>query len=333
MSLQNKKRILSGIQPTGRLHLGNYVGAIQQWVAHQGYNENFYCIVDLHTLTIPENMTAALRREKVRETLGIYLACGLDPKKSAIFVQSHVREHSELAWILNCVTPIGWLERMTQYKSKSKSSKSIGSGLLTYPVLMAADILLYDTDLVPVGDDQKQHVELACDIAGRFNHMFGDTFKIPKVVIKKTGARIMGFDDPTNKMSKSLGELSNTHLVGLLDSEKQIKKTIMSAQTDSGSEINFDKLSAGLQNLVTIYEALSGESLEQIKNKFTGIQYGYLKKAVFEIVLEKLKPIQAEYAKISSDQNYLDQTAKEGAQKALAVAGPIMQRVKKAVGV
>lgn len=328
-----KKRILSGIQPTGRLHLGNYIGALMPWVAGQHENDNYFCIVDLHTLTIPEDMTAEMRREKVTETLGLYLACGVDQKACAIFIQSHVKAHTELAWILNCVTPIGWLERMTQYKSKAGRVKSIGTGLLDYPVLMAADILLYDTDEVPVGDDQKQHVELTCDIAQRFNHLFGDTLKVPKVIIRKEGARIMGFDDPTNKMSKSLGEKSPSHLVGLLDDEKRIKKTIMSAMTDSGSEVTFEKNSPGVKNLLAIYKVLSDDSDAQIRERFTGKMYGHLKKDVLEVVLNHVRPIQARYHEIVADEVGLKRVIDQGTKRAEKVANATMDRVRNAVGI
>lgn len=329
----SKKRILSGIQPTGSLHLGNYVGALMQWKKLQKDFDNYFCVVDLHTLTMPEDMTPQERAAKVRETVGVYLACGIDPKLSAIFVQSHVKEHTELAWVLNCVTPLGWLERMTQYKSKAGRTKSIGTGLLDYPVLMAADILLYEADEVPVGEDQKQHVELTCDIAQRFNHIFGETLKVPKVVIRKSGARIMGFDDPTNKMSKSLAVNSPTHMVALLDPEKKIKKTIMSAQTDSGSEVTFEAPSPGVKNLLSIYEVLSGDSAKNVKERFTGKMYGHLKKDVFEVVMNHVKPIQTEYARITADTSYVDKIANDGANRARAIAVPVMQKVRQAVGI
>ena len=221
----NKQTIFSGIQPTGSLHLGNYIGAIRQWLDYQDSHLCNFCIVDLHSLSVPENINPDTLRADIIKTLALYVACGIDPKKSVIFVQSLIKEHSELAWILNCVTPMGWLERMTQYKDKSKAKKTIGAGLFNYPVLMAADILLYNTNTVPVGNDQKQHVELSCNIAARFNHLFGQTFNVPKVLIRKDGARIMGLDDPSNKMSKSIGEKKAGHMIMLLDDEKRLKKT------------------------------------------------------------------------------------------------------------
>ena len=202
-SAATRERVFSGVQPTGNLHLGNYLGALRQWVQHQDERENIFCIVDLHALTIPEDVDPKELRERSRRLAAVYLAAGIDPEKSIIFVQSHVAEHSELAWLLNCVTPLGWLYRMTQFKSKSESRDSVGAGLLNYPVLMAADILAYDTDVVPVGEDQVQHIELTRDLAIRFNNLFGDTFKVPRYEIPKVGARVMGLDDPDAKMSKS----------------------------------------------------------------------------------------------------------------------------------
>jgi tryptophanyl-tRNA synthetase len=332
--MNNKKlRVLSGIQPTGILTLGNYLGAITQWVKHQDERDNLFCVVDLHTLTIPESMSAKERAQKTIEYLALYLACGIDPKKSTIYIQSHIRELTELTWILNCTTPIGWLERMTQYKSKSMGQESTSCGLLDYPVLMAADILIYDTDLVPVGDDQKQHLELTCEIARRFNSLFGETFKIPKITMPAMGARIMGLDDPTQKMSKSIGEKKAGHAIGLLHSEKQIKKTIMSSVTDSGQEVNYEKASAGIKNLLNIYCAITHESLSDVSHKFSNQGYGVLKKAVFEAVLECIKPIQERYNDLISHHDHLMQIALEGATRARALAEAKMLEVRKKVGV
>ena len=229
-----KNRIFSGVQPSGTLHLGNYLGAIKQWAATQYDFDNLFCVVDLHALTIPEDVNPETLRQKSREVAALYLACGIDPEASTIFIQSHVREHTELAWVLNCVTPLGWLHRMTQYKSKSETKESVGTGLLDYPVLQAADILLYDTHVVPVGEDQKQHIELARDIAVRFNHLFGDTFVVPQPRLPTVGARVMGFDNPEQKMSKSIAVQRPGHAVMLLDSPKRIKKTIMSSKNRCG---------------------------------------------------------------------------------------------------
>lgn len=330
---QKKARVLSGIQPTGILHLGNYLGAITQWVAHQSEHENLFCVVDLHTLTIPENMTAEQRYQKTNEYLALYIACGIDPEISTIYIQSQIRELSELTWILNCVTPVGWLERMTQYKTKTKGVESVGCGLLDYPVLMAADIIIYDTDLVPVGEDQKQHLELACEIARRFNVIFGETFKIPKVTMPALGARIMGLDDPTQKMSKSVGEKKAGHAVGLLHTEAQIKKAFMSSVTDSGQETRYEHASPGVKNLLNIYCAIKKITPDEASNEFSGKGYGALKKAVFEAAWETIQPIQKRFEKLISDQNYLMKIAKIGADRAGDLARNKMIDVRKKVGV
>lgn len=332
--MSNKKlRVLSGIQPTGILTLGNYLGAITQWVKHQDERDNLFCVVDLHTLTIPESMSAKERAQKTMEYLALYLACGIDPTKSTIYIQSHIRELTELTWILNCTTPVGWLERMTQYKTKASGLESTSCGLLDYPVLMAADILIYDTDLVPVGDDQKQHLELACEIARRFNGLFGETFKIPKMTTPLMGARIMGLDDPTQKMSKSIGEKKAGHAVGLLHTESQIKKTIMSSVTDSGQETDYEKASAGVKNLLNIYCALSHETTQDASLKFSGQGYGTLKKAVFEVVWEHISPIQKRFNELISNQDHLENIANIGALRARELAQAKMVQVRKMVGV
>lgn len=331
--MNKKLRILSGIQPTGILHLGNYLGAMTQWVKHQDEHDNLFCVVDLHTLTIPESMRAKERYQKTNEYLALYLACGIDPKKSTIYIQSHVRELSELTWILNCTTPVGWLERMTQYKTKASGLESTSCGLLDYPVLMASDILIYDTDLVPVGDDQKQHLELTCEIARRFNSLFGETFKIPKMTTPLMGARIMGLDDPTQKMSKSIGEKKAGHAVGLLHSESQIKKTIMSSVTDSGQETDYEKASAGVKNLLNIFCALTKESTENASARFSGQGYGTLKKAVFEAVWESINPIQKRFNELITHQDHLEQIAQAGAERARSLAHNKMVQVRKMVGV
>lgn len=332
--MTNKKaRVLSGIQPTGILHLGNYLGAISQWVEHQEQNDNLFCVVDLHTLTIPESMPAKERMKKTMEYLALYVACGIDPDVSTIYIQSHVRELSELTWILNCTTPIGWLERMTQYKSKSKALESISCGLLDYPVLMAADILIYDTDLVPVGEDQKQHLELACDIARRFNGLFGETFKIPKPTIPKVGARIMGLDDPAVKMSKSIGEKKAGHAIGLLHTESQIKKAVMSSVTDSKQETDYEKASLGVRNLLDIYCAISKESREQASERFSNAGYGKLKKSVFERVMEVIRPVQKQFHELMDEQDYLMSIAEKGAERARGLAHKKMLTVRDRVGI
>ena len=279
------------------------------------------CIVDLHAITVPYDPQTLLA--KTRELAALYLACGLDPQKSAIFVQSHVREHTELTWLLNCLTPLGWLERMTQYKSKAQKQESVGTGLLDYPVLMAADILLYDTDLVPVGEDQKQHVELTRDLAQRVNFMFGDIFVVPEVVIRQSGARIMGFDNPEQKMSKS--EKGQFHAVNLLDDPKLVRKTIMRAVTDSGSETRFEQAGAGVLNLLTVFEILAGWERP-------AIGYGDLKKEVAETVIATLEPIQARYRMYADDPAELNRVLKHGADSVAPRAAATMNRVKSAMG-
>lgn len=328
-----KARVLSGIQPTGILHLGNYLGAMTQWVEHQSEHDNLFCVVDLHTLTIPESMSAEERYQKTNEYLALYVAAGIDPDISTIYIQSHVRELSELTWILNCVTPVGWLERMTQYKTKAKGIESVGCGLLDYPVLMASDILIYDTDLVPVGEDQKQHLELACEIARRFNVIFGETFKIPKITMPKLGARIMGLDDPAQKMSKSVGEKKPGHAVGLLHSETQIKKAIMSSVTDSGQETRYEHASLGVKNLLNIYCAITKKSIDEASNQFANQGYGTLKKAVFEVVMETIRPIRNRFDKLIANQDYLMQIAHKGADRARQIAEQKMIEVRKKVGI
>jgi tryptophanyl-tRNA synthetase len=330
--VSKRPRVFSGVQPTGNLTLGNYIGMLAPCVDHQEDNETIFCVVDLHTLTIPESISPQERLQKTREVVGLYLACGIDPKKSVIFVQSHMKQHTELAWLLTCMTPLGWLERMTQFKSKSQKQESVGSGLLMYPVLQAADILLYETDLVPVGEDQRQHIELVCDIAQRFNHLFGETFRIPKAVIPENGARIMGFDDPTAKMSKSVAQVKSGHAVCLLDSETSIKKTIMSAVTDSKQEFSIEDASPGVINLLTIYEVLSKTSREEALNRFNGKGYGYLKKDVFDAIMTKITPVQRRYLQYTSDHVFIDAVIKEGIRTIAPLADKVMNSALQATG-
>jgi tryptophanyl-tRNA synthetase len=333
MAGHSKKRVFSGVQPSGKLHLGNYLGALSQWVRMQDEYDCVYCVVDLHAITIPEALSPKDLHEKTREVAALYIACGIDPQKSAIFVQSHVKEHAELAWILGCMTPLGWLERMTQYKAKAGLQESVGTGLLVYPALMAADILLYDTGMVPVGEDQKQHIEITRDVAMRVNHMFGEVFVVPEAMIPKSGARVMGFDDPENKMSKSTGEKKAGHSVGLLDDPKQIKKTVMSAVTDSGQETRFDHAGAGVLNLLTVYQAITGKDTETIEAEFAGGGYGNLKKAVAEAVLAAVEPVQARYNEIVGDPATIEQILKDGADRVRPIAAATLDRVKKAMGI
>jgi len=328
-----RPRVFSGIQPSGDLHLGTYLGALRQWVEAQHERDNVFCVVDLHAITVPEDVDPAGLRAKSREVAALYFAAGIDPDDNVVFVQSHVREHAELTWLLNCTTPLGWLYRMTQFKSKSEGRESVSTGLLDYPVLQASDILLYDTDLVPVGEDQVQHIELTRDIATRFNHLFGETFRLPKAVVPKSGARVMGFDDPETKMSKSIARERDRHAVHLLDPESKIKKTIMSAVTDSEREVRFEHASAGVKNLLGILNATTGETYEQLADRFDGKGYGDLKKAVLEAVLETLAPIQARYQELAGDPAELDAILARGADRARERAARTLERAQRALGV
>ena len=328
--MTRKPRVFSGIQPSGNLHIGNYLGAIQQWVAGQGQKTNFICIVDLHAITVPQN-PANLRRQ-TRELAALLLACGIDPQQTTLFVQSHVRAHAECSWVFSCITPLGWLERMTQYKAKAQKQESVMTGLLTYPVLMAADILLYDADEVPVGEDQKQHIELTRDLAQRFNYLFGETFVIPKPVIRESGARIMGLDDPTVKMSKS--ETTRGHAIRIIDDPDEIRWAIKRAVTDSFNEIRFsdEPERAGVNNLLQIYELLTGRSRPEIEAHFAGKGYGVLKRELAEVVIEALRPIRERYYQLMDDPAELDRILAIGAEQARAVAEPKMTLILERVG-
>jgi tryptophanyl-tRNA synthetase len=328
--MTRKPRVFSGIQPSGNLHIGNYLGAIQQWVAGQGQKTNFICIVDLHAITVPQN-PADLRRQ-TRELAALLLACGIDPQQTTLFVQSHVRAHAECSWVFSCITPLGWLERMTQYKAKAQKQESVMTGLLTYPVLMAADILLYDADEVPVGEDQKQHIELTRDLAQRFNYLFGETFVIPEPVIRESGARIMGLDDPTVKMSKS--ETARGHAIRIIDDPDEIRWAIKRAVTDSFNEIRFsdEPERAGVNNLLQIYELLTGRSRPEIEAHFAGKGYGVLKRELAEVVIEALRPIRERYYQLMDDPAELDRILAIGAEQARAVAEPKMTLILERVG-
>lgn len=262
-----KKRVFSGIQPTGNIHIGNYLGAIKHWVAFQGEFDNTFCLVDLHAITVSQEPHAL--KSNIREVAGLLFAAGIDPRLSIVFVQSHIGAHAELAWILNCFIPMGWMHRMTQFKQKSQSQKELVSvGLFDYPALMAADILLYETDLVPVGEDQKQHVELARGVAQRFNSIYGHTFKLPEPIIPEVGARIMGLDDPAMKMSKS--GMHSGHAICLLDSPDVIRAKVMHATTDSGREVRFDENRLGIYNLLVIYELFTELTRYDVEARFEG---------------------------------------------------------------
>jgi tryptophanyl-tRNA synthetase len=323
-----RERVFSGIQPTGTAHIGNYLGAIRNWVAEQDVYDNIYCIVDLHALTIPREPDEL--RAGVRQLAATLLACGIDPKRSALFVQSHVHEHAELAWILDCITPLGWLNRMTQFKTKAgEDREAANAGLYTYPVLQAADILLYQAEAVPVGEDQRQHIELARDIAATFNHRFGQTFVEPRALIRKEGARIMALDDPTRKMSKSDAEPS---YIALLDKPEVMRKKIARATTDSQRTIVFDESRPGIYNLLTIYRLLGDETPEQIEREFEGKGYKEFKAALADRVVDALEPIQRRYAELVADPATLDRLLSEGAAQVRPTAAATLRTVKERVG-
>jgi tryptophanyl-tRNA synthetase len=324
-----KKRIFSGIQPSGILTIGNYLGALKNWVGLQEDYECIYCVVNMHAITVRQ-VPADLRRHTY-EALAVYLAAGIDPKKSTIFVQSHVPAHAELAWVLNCNTMFGELSRMTQFKDKSaKHGNNINAGLFTYPTLMAADILLYQAALVPVGQDQKQHVELTRDIAERFNALYGDTFTVPEAYIPETGKKIMSLLDPAKKMSKS-DENAGAY-VAILDGRDDIIRKFRRAVTDSGSEVRFADGKDGICNLMNIYSAITGKENDEIEREFEGKGYGDFKLAVGEAVADALSPLQNEYARLIADKAYLEQIMREGAETASSIARKTMRKVYKKTG-
>ncbi len=330
---KRKKRVLSGVQPSGTLHIGNYIGALSLWAERQSEYDNLFCVVNLHALTIPEAVKPEQLRHKTREVAALYIACGINPDESVIFLQSDVAAHPYLSWVLGCCTPVGWLQRMTQYKIKTQRTESVGSGLLNYPVLQAADILIYQADYVPVGDDQAQHVELTRDIAQRFNHLFGEYFNVPQLLTRTSGMRIMAFDDPAAKMSKSVAVTHEQHAVGLLDDPDMVRKTVMSAVTDSGNEVRFEYASPGVKNLLTVYEVLSGESRPTVEAQFAGQGYGYLKRAVVDVIVETLQPIQEQYRQITADTAYLDNILADGAARASEIAEKTLREVRELVGI
>ena len=325
-----KKTMLSGIQPSGDLHLGNYLGAVKNWSALADEFNCYYFMADLHSITVRQN-PAELRRRSVAQ-LAQYIACGLDPEKNTLFIQSHVHEHAELGWILNCYTMFGELSRMTQFKDKSaKNAENINGGLFTYPALMAADILLYQAYYVPVGEDQKQHCELTRDIAIRFNNLYGETFKVPEPYIPKVGARIMSLGNPTSKMSKS----DPQGCVFLMDSPEEIARKFKRAVTDSDTEhcVRYaPQEKPGVANLMSIYSSVTGKSFEEIEREFDGKGYGVFKPAVGEAVIETLRPIREEAQRMISDKAYLQEVYTEGAKKASAIARRTLRKVYKRVG-
>jgi tryptophanyl-tRNA synthetase len=322
-----QKRIFSGVQPTGNVHLGTYLGAIRNWVQLQREYESFFCVVNLHAITVKQEPQMLAR--KTREVARIYLAAGIDPSVSTVFVQSDVKEHAELAWILNCVTRMSELDRMTQFKEKGKTQRENTTvGLFDYPVLMASDILLYQTDLVPVGEDQKQHLELTRDIAIRFNRDFGETFHVPDPFIPKVGARIMSLADPTKKMSKS-DENANGSIF-MLDDADTVTKKIKRAVTDSGTALTFDATRPAITNLLTIYQLLTGRSREEIESHFEGKGYGQFKSELAETVVEFLKPFQERYNSITEDE--LGKLLQRGSEHARSVAIKTIDNVKPRMG-
>ncbi len=329
---QPKKRMLSGIKPSGDLTLGSYLGAIKNWAARAEEYDCFYFMADLHAITVRQN-PADLRRRTL-EQLAQYIACGLDPQKNTLFIQSHVRQHAELGWVLNCYAMFGELSRMTQFKDKSaKNAENINGGLFTYPSLMAADILLYQPDYVPVGEDQRQHVELCHTIARRFNGIYGDVFKLPEPYIPKVGARVMSLTNPTAKMSKSENE--DTGRILLMDTPETIMRQFKRAITDSDTEncVRYDKeQKPGVANLMTIYSACTGKTFEQIESEFAGCGYGKFKPAVGEAVVETLRPIREEATRIMKDKAYLEQVYRDGAEKAGFVAEKTLRKVYQKVG-
>ncbi len=323
-----KARVFSGIQPTGSPHIGNYLGALKNWAKIQYDYESIYCIVDLHAVTLYQDPKEL--RQKIEELAGVLLAIGIDPKHSSLVVQSAIPQHAELAWMLTCVTPVGWLERMTQYKAKAAAQETIGDGILQYPVLMAADILLYNAAIVPVGDDQSQHIELARDIAQRFNSLYGETFVMPATHLPTVGARIMGLDEPDKKMSKSA--TGSGHAVSLLDPPDVIRKKIMRATTDSNPCVDFAMMGDGVRNLLAIYQAFTDSSDDGVRAKFEGLRYGDLKKNVAEAVVTALEPIQNRYREIMGEAGYVARVLDEGARRITPIAADTVEKVKRAMG-
>ena len=325
-----QKRIFSGIQPTNNIHIGNYIGAIQQFVKLQEEFDCVFSIVDLHAITVPQDPEDL--RQNVLNLAAMYLAAGIDPKKSVLFQQSRVSEHSELSWVLTTITRMGELERMTQYKEKGRGKHdTVGVGLFSYPALMAADILLYDTDVVPVGDDQKQHVELSRDLAERFNRDFGQTFKVPEVRIRKKGARIMGLDDPTKKMSKSASSAKN--YISMTDDDATITKKIKSAVTDSEGTIIYDPKRPGVYNLITIYAAVSDKTPDQIEDEYKDRGYADFKSDLAEAVVAFVAPIRQRHTELLEDADMLKSILDDGAERAQKIASKKMEEVKDRVGI
>jgi tryptophanyl-tRNA synthetase len=320
-----KARVLSGVQPSGNLHIGNYLGALKSWAEIQSSYESIFCIVDLHAITVYQQPKELL--SKIRETAALFLASGIDPQQSSVIVQSSVSGHAELAWLLTCVAPLGWLQRMTQFKAKAEKQEIIGDGILQYPVLMAADILLYQAAIVPVGEDQSQHLELTRDLAGRFNSLYGETFVMPATHLPTVGARIMGLDDPTQKMSKSA--TGANHAIALLDDPKVIAKKIARATTDSLPAVDPENMGAGIANLLSIGQACDPSFT---KETAAGMRYGDFKKRVAEILIARLEPVQQRYRQVVADPSYIDSVLSEGRAKVLPIAEDTVRRTKMSMG-
>ncbi|MCT4687752.1 tryptophan--tRNA ligase [Vallitalea sp.] len=326
---EKKKVIFSGIQPTGVITLGNYLGAIKNWTRLQDDYNCLFCVVDMHSITVRQD--PALLRKRARDLLTIYIAAGLDPEKNIMYYQSHVSGHAELSWILSCFTYMGELNRMTQFKEKSaKHGNNINAGLFTYPVLMAADILLFQSDLVPVGHDQKQHLEITREIANRFNNIYGDVFTVPEPYIGKVGAKIMSLQEPTKKMSKS-DENPNGY-ISLLDDLNVVKNKIKRAVTDSHREVTYSEDKPGVKNLIDIYSSITGESIESCINEFQGKGYGDLKRIVGEVVVEELRPIQERFKDLQKNKDYIDSIIKKNGETANYLATKTLRKVQKKVG-
>jgi tryptophanyl-tRNA synthetase len=326
---EKKKVIFSGIKPSGDLTLGNYLGAIKNWVKLQEEYDCYYCVVDLHAVTVAQ--VPAELRKRTLEILAIYIASGIDPEKNTLFIQSHVSAHCEASWLLTCYTHMGELSRMTQYKDKAKSSgESIGAGLFNYPILMAADVLLYGTDLVPVGKDQVQHLELCRDIAQRFNHLYSPTFTIPEPYVAKTGAKIMDLQDPSKKMAKS--EENPNGSIQIMDSPEVIRRKISRAVTDSLGVVKYNDEQTGVKNLITILSTITGMSIEEIENKYEGIGYATFKSDVAEAIVGELEPIQKKVQELLNNKGYLEEIYKRGAEKANYVANKTLRKIQKKIG-
>lgn len=320
-----KERVLSGVQPSGQLHIGNYLGALKNWAEIQANYESIFCIVDLHAITVYQNPQEL--RAKIGETAALFIASGIDPDQSSIVVQSSIPGHSELAWLLTCVTPLGWLQRMTQFKAKAEKQETVGDGILQYPVLMAADILLYQASIVPVGEDQSQHLELTRDVAQRFNSLYGDTFTMPATHLPAVGARIMGLDDPTQKMSKSTA--GSGHAIALLDDPKTIQKKIARATTDSQPAVDSENMGPGIVNLYTIGHACDTSITRE---SVAGMRYGDFKKRIAEAVIARLEPIQRRYREITADPLYIDTVLRCGRDHVMPIAEDTLQKAKQAMG-